>query len=349
MRYILLIMIFVAIGCKKDIYSGIAFEAPIFKDSVYVKTEVLNDTIYTKLIANIYSYKDYIILFASIDDHLFHFLDKNTGTIVKSFGSIGRGPQEILPIFQGNVNEEQGVLTSYQQATKEIYVFHLDSVLQNKKHIIDKISLQKYKDMTFYGSRKCQDGFLLSGGKCIAFPGGARFSRFSDQGELIDTYDEYPINSRPASDSINKLWDWSNLRGASVISPDGKRLAAGTEIGGIMEILRLDDKIKSDTLRGYYKPQFRKQGNEYVFTEETRFCFYYMTASNNYLYVLSFDSNTFEYMSTDIQVYDWQGNPVKKYKTDRPLQSICVDEKRGKVYAISMTPEREQILISFKL
>ena len=74
-----------------------------------------------------------------------------------------------------------------------------------------------------------------------------------------------------------------------------------------------------------------------------------MTASNNYLYALSFDSNTFEYMSTDMQVYDWQGNPVKKYKTDRPLQSICVDEKRGKVYAISMTPEREQILISFKL
>lgn len=69
----------------------------------------------------------------------------------------------------------------------------------------------------------------------------------------IDTYDQYPINSKPASDSINKRWDWETLGGASAISPDGKRMATGTRIGGIMEILKLEDKVESDTLRGDYK------------------------------------------------------------------------------------------------
>ena len=150
MKHIATIILFLAtISCKKDIYSEISFEAPVFTDSVYTNTEVLNDTLYTKFVTGIASYKEYVILFANIDDYLFHFFNKNTGSIVKSFGKLGRGPQEILQISQFHVNETHGVLTAYQQMTKEIYVFHLDSVLQNKDRFIDKIDLRRYENMTF--------------------------------------------------------------------------------------------------------------------------------------------------------------------------------------------------------
>lgn len=350
MKHIIAIILFLAtISCKKDIYSEISFEVPVFTDSVYANTEVLNDTLYTKFVMDCASYKEYVILFANIDNYLFHFLDKNTGAIVKSFGQIGRGPQEILQISQFHVNETHGLLTAYQQMTKEIYVFHLDSVLQNKGRFIDKIDLRKYENMTFLNIYKCNDGFLLHGGKCTSFPGGARFSRFSDKGELMEVYDQYPINSRRASDSTAKRMDWEDLYLTRTISPDGSKLAEGTRLGGILEIFDMSNKITSRHLKGYYKPYFYKQGNEDIYTEKTQWCFYQLTASDHYLYALSFNGGHNGYPVCEMQVFDWQGNPVKKYKTDRPLMNICVDENRRKVYAVSLTPMREALLISFNL
>lgn len=86
-----------------------------------------------------------------------------------------------------------------------------------------------------------------------------------------------------------------------------------------------------------------------VFTEKTQFGFYYLAASNKYLYALSNNGkNDNSFVEKDIQVFDWLGNPIKKYKTDQWLMNVCVDEEDKKAYAITFN-NWDFHLVSFDL
>ena len=345
----ILFIFLAAISCKKDIYSGITFNAPVFPDSVVVKTEVVNDTLYTKTAWGLASYRNYLILLANMDDCLFQVYDKTTGERVRSFGQLGRGPQEILPVSSFYINDEKGILTSFNQSTKDVLVFHLDSIFSGKEHVMDKLNLSQYPGMTFLEALPARNHFLLYGVKCKVYPGGARYTLFAEDGKYISSYDDYPLSSSP-SDSIDKPLDWMNLSTTRALSPDGTKLAEATRVGGILETFEVADKIAPMALKGYYKPHFYQDKNEQIFTPKTQFGFYYLSASNHYLYALSFNgSHSDLYPSSEMQVFDWQGNPVKKYKTDKLLLNVCADEKVGKIYALAQTPLKEFILISFNL
>ena len=205
-----LLIFLAAVSCKKDIYSGITFNVPVFPDSVEVKTTLLNDTIYTKYIADIGIYKDHLILFTPGEDYMFQLYDKKTGAKIKDFGELGRGPQQILKIDGISINSQCGTLTAFHQATREIYCFYLDSVIQNRSHFMDKINIIHYEDMTFSSALGCEHGFLLCGGKCEVYPGGARLTLFAKDGQIMDAYDEYPFSSNP-QDSIHAGEDWRYL------------------------------------------------------------------------------------------------------------------------------------------
>ena len=350
MKYILICSVFFIAfaGCKKDLYSGMDFVPPVFADSVYVKSEVLNDTIFTKSAWGMASYKDYIILLANIDDFLFQIYDKKTGLRVKSFGKLGRAPQEILPTNNFYVSETKCILTSYSQSTREILVFHLDSIIPNREHFLDKISLNGCSDMTFFEVLPVHENFLLYGGKCAVYPGGARYTLFSRQGQYLGAYDKYPISS--TSDSIQKGSEWMDLGLTRTISPDGTKLAEATRVGGILEILEVTSQMKQTALKTFYQPHFYQDKGDQNYTPNTLFGFYYLNSSSQAIYALSFNGSNNEMLpSCDLQTFDWSGNPVKKYKTDKPLLNICVDEKAKKAYALSQTPMHELTLISFDL
>lgn len=336
------------VGCKDNGYSHLEFSPPVFKDSVYVKTEIFNDTIYTRMAWGMASYKDYIILLANIDECQFQLYNKETGERVKGFGRLGRGPQEILPVSNFHVNESRGILTSYFQAARQILVFHLDSIIQGKEHFMDKIQIQECTDMTFLEALPVHRNLLLYGGKCEAYPNGARFSFFSDRGEYLSAYDEYPVIS--TSDSLLQASNWLDLNLTRTVSPDGRKFAEATRLGGIMEIFEVTDSIKPVALKGFYRPHFYLDNGRQIYTEKTQFGFYYLNSSDRAIYALSFNGANSEMLpSCDLQMFDWLGNPVKKYKADKMLLNVCVDEKRHKAYALSQTPMRELILVSFDL
>lgn len=336
------------VGCKKDNYNHIAFQQPHFKDSVDVKARILNDTIYVKYIFEIAGYKDNLILFTPGENSMFQLYDK-TGKKLKEFGSLGRGYQEIFNVGDFSINPRLGTLTSFHQASRDVYLFYLDSVIQNKEVFMQKINLSKFEDMTFFNAYKCDEGFLLTGSKCEEYPGGARFSLFSDQGNFICAYDQYPINSRKSNDNTNNDLDWSMLKVKQAVSPRGDKIAEMTEVGGILEVIDVQNGMKQKILRGYVKPHFFQKDYKLTFTKKTRFWARKLYASENYLYMLPSDGFYAMTLSRDILVFDWSGNPVKKYKTDQNLVSIYPDEDNGKLYAISYSESREYMLVSFDL
>lgn len=348
MRHIIILLILLATSsCQKDIYSEISFHIPEFKDSVNVKDHILNDTLMTKGTWGIATYKDYIIVRTNIDDFMLHFFSKKNGEKIKSFGEPGRGPNQILSLGEFNINEKQGILTAPALGENKILIFHLDSVLKENENILTKLSLKDFKG-NFQSAFKCKDHFLINSGKCEVFPESTRFKLFNSNGKIVDTYDNYPINSN--SDSLKKSEDWQDLLITRTISPDGTKYAEATQIGGIIEIFNVGNKIVSKIIKGYYKPHYYWENNIKKFTPKTQFGFYYLNSSDQHIYALSFNgSNNKSLPTTQIQVFDWEGNPIKKFKTNYSLLNICPDEKAKKIYAIAMTPMREPILVEFDM
>lgn len=345
--YTILFILLAAFGCKKDIYSDIAFTAPVFPDSASVQATILNDSIYTNM-SDIAVYKNYIVAATPMEDYMFQLYDAKTGVTVKKFGRLGRGPQEIFKVYNFSVNPQHGTLTAFHQEGRDIYCFYLDSVMQGRPHFMDKINIKHYEDMTFHTAFRCMQGFLLYGGKYMVYPGGARLTLFSEDGQIMDAYDKYPVSSNP-TDSIEAHEDWGQLSPCRVLSPDGTKYAEATLVGGILETFQIADTISPMFLRGYYKPHFYIEKNQPVYTKKTQFAFVALTATDNYLYALSLNGANDLYLPvTDIQVFDWQGNPIKKYKTDQLLMRFCVDEANGKAYAI-VYDNGDQNLVSFNL
>lgn len=347
MKQIIVFLIsLLAISCKKDMYQNIKFQTLNFPDSIELKANVLNDTIFTRFAWGLSCYKDYIILNANMDDHFLHLYDKNSGTRIKSFAKLGRGPQEVLAINNFHINENEGILTAFSQPEKNIYIFYLDSILQNKEHYMEKISLKHQSQMVFFEAYKCPSGFLLYGTRCEPYPQGARFTLFSKQGELLFAFDQYPI--KPLKDSLNNRDEWGQLLLSRTLSPDGTKFAEATQIGYIIETLDIKTHIERSSLKGYFKPHYFQEKNKKIFTPKTQFGALYLSSSNKYLYVLSYNGSNTPNPIHDIQVFDWQGKPVKKYKTDYHLLNIYPDEENGKIYALAKTSAHELILISLK-
>ena len=44
-------------------------------------------------------------------------------------------------------------------------------------------------------------------------------------------------------------------------------------------------------------------------------------------------------LAKDILVFDWEGNPVRRYSLDKGIMRITVDSHNRKIYGISDSPE----------
>ena len=128
-KFIFSIFFLAAVSCKKDIYSEITFNVPVFPDSVEVKTTLLNDTIYTKYIADIGIYKDHLILFTPGEDCMFQLYDKKTGEFIREYASmtdaavdVGVTLSSITGCCMGRNKSAGGYLWSYtKRATVNVF------------------------------------------------------------------------------------------------------------------------------------------------------------------------------------------------------------------------------------
>ena len=53
--------------------------------------------------------------------------------------------------------------------------------------------------------------------------------------------------------------------------------------------------------------------------------------------------------SNKIYVFDWEGNPIKRFELDKEVRSIAIDEKNNILYAGAIDKEGELSLIKYNL
>ena len=77
--------------------------------------------------------------------------------------------------------------------------------------------------------------------------------------------------------------------------------------------------------------------------------YYGIQGTENNIYVLSGDyrkeDNGRKLLNSYVEVYDWEGNPVKKFDLGRAFSRFLVDEPHGKIFCYDGSQDFEQVFV----
>ena len=138
-------------------------------------------------------------------------------------------------------------------------------------------------------------------------------------------------------------YNYMNMQSVVAVRPDGRYLAAGSALGGILEVFDLEGKERI-VLKHFYEPIFKQNGHVFFPIPETIGGFAYLAATDKFLYVTLHGKANPTSMPTSICLFDWNGNPVARYDCEGyPIYSFTVTEDDWTVYVIAMG-RKENIL-----
>lgn len=133
-----------------------------------------------------------------------------------------------------------------------------------------------------------------------------------------------------------------------VADPEGRRLAAATLLGGLLEIF--DDEgvpIARAAVPNPFRPSFaqgRSRSDKAVMSvgSETRYGFTDLAATRRYVYGLFSGGRVMEegapWATNEVQVYTWDGEFVKSLYLDRTVHAMTVDGSDTWLYASGAEP-----------
>ncbi|TAJ08600.1 hypothetical protein DMA11_21285 [Marinilabiliaceae bacterium JC017] len=152
------------------------------------------------------------------------------------------------------------------------------------------------------------------------------------------------LDALPSEYSIflKKQFTQSDMR----VKPDRSKLVLAYHFFDLIEIYSKDGTlIKAVKGPMDISPDYRLvegDGETHMLvTDDTKICFCNIFTTDKYIYA-SFSGNSYESESLDgwqcenLFVYDWEGEPVKRFKLNHLIHSFCVDEESGFIYSYSL-------------
>lgn len=137
-------------------------------------------------------------------------------------------------------------------------------------------------------------------------------------------------------------------------SPDNKKMIAATQNHGVLSFCHIrENDVKEYKLLCYYAPLFQiRERGIVALSKDNKAGFCAVDCDDQYVYVL-YSGKTFNqsgllnHHCDNLLVYDWDGNPVKRYLLDIPLFSMRYNSKNHSIYGIAYNPEG--IWVEYKL
>jgi hypothetical protein len=132
------------------------------------------------------------------------------------------------------------------------------------------------------------------------------------------------------------------------VKPDQTRVAYATQKTGVFAIAEATQDSLIETVRRCYYPvsvtHYKNQRQPIALNADNKVGFCEIACDNNYIYAL-YSGRTHQetpdmhYHCNHLLVYDWQGNPVKRFYLEKALFAMGYDEKRQVIYGITYDPE----------
>ncbi len=268
-----------------------------------------------------------------------HVFDLATTRRLGSFGRKGEGP--------GEFRDAEQIVLGAAETADEVWI--LDGVLQR----LSRLSLRGIEGDT----ARTLDTFQLSGpnaGSMVRVPDGrwfaggwiteGRVARYHEDLEFDRTIVGFPqeAGEAPGITLFQAYESWI------VADPDGGRLAAGTLLGGLLEIFDYDGVVLAEAeVPDPFQPawlQGRSVSGKPLMSvgPDTRYGFIDLAATERYLYGIfsgrSVHDQPAPWLSREVQVYTWDGEYVKSLYLDRGVEAIAIDDSDTWLYAAGLEP-----------
>ncbi len=287
------------------------------------------------------------------NDCMFHLVNKQNGKYIRSFGTYGNGPGELMrPTTSYGLDINKRQLWAFNQNLPKMVYFSFgfkgDSLYINP--ITDTPVFTESR--TCVESRKIKDDLYIS--SFVNIDGNKHRFAIGNCFDTLSTYDEYP-RLEEDDGHLNIEKSFFLYRSYFALKPDGQKMVSATTFGGIMEIFDIkNNKIKRTVLKRFYKPVYYVKNRDskipYIHpTEKTIIGFSDLNCTDDAIYVI-LNPETKGSALNYICKFDWEGNPVCQYKLDKHVCSFDIDTKQNRVYAlIENSSTLEEDLVWFDL
>jgi len=248
-------------------------------------------------------------------------------------GTFGRGPDEF--IYPQLVSTPDNNILSYifESTNQELY-----SLDYNGKITPTPFSFNAGKQATYSDKNViniADNDFIY----CETTPKGKSVFRTQLIGDSLDVKEVFNLALNP------KLKSWTAYIGDFVANPKQNRMAYAYKYFKIIKFMDLDGKtvktinFEKDTFDE--NTTYRLDGLDSNITHYWGAC-----AQDKYVYFLYSGRTPYQVMQEwgkenyyiYVEQYDWNGNPIRKYKLDR-WGYFTVDEKNEKLYLFSTTDD----------
>ncbi|WP_419941010.1 BF3164 family lipoprotein [Candidatus Palauibacter sp.] len=268
-----------------------------------------------------------------------HVFDLESVERLGSYGRRGDGP--------GEFRDPEQIVPGATDSPDEVWI--LDGVHQR----LTRLSLGEIET----GSVAAPETFRMDGpnaGSLVHAPDGRWFAGGWITGGRVAryradrSYDRTIVGFPPEADAPGMTL-LQAYESRVVADPGGGRLAAGTLLGGLLEIFDYDGvPIAQAAVPDPFQPvwrQGRSRGGRAVMSlgPETRYGFTDLVATGRYVYGLFSGRSVAEpgtpWATPEVQVYTWDGAYLKTLHLDRAAEAFTVDAIDTWLYASGPDPE----------
>lgn len=263
--------------------------------------------------------------------------DKSTGDYIARFGTIGQGPTEILLGSYGYLSDR--CFSVFNDQTRIVMKYSLDSLRCGKLNG-SPVYLTKYDIPDIQISRliALDDSTFVGAG---TYKSRYQYFLFNTKNHVLDC----GVDVYNASDStFNTYTKFLSNQGDLVMHPEKKLFASSVNFSSnidfftiennkirLIQSLRLGNPI-SESVTG-------SLGGEVYYsvncTEHSVIGYINLSATSRHVYALYSDKKAHESnrSSNVVLVFDWKGNPVRRYELDADAYYIAVDEEQQNMLA----------------
>lgn len=286
---------------------------------------------------NIYVVDSTLILKCNDQDKdIINLFNIETGKKTASFLKNGRGPNEMLWVKDVQFNGTNRQLDVYDNATKRVVRFSLDSILKGiyipSKET--KVSFRNY--------------FAITASDSITIGQGTDENTILGvykQDSLIQSFLKFPDNI--------PFFEAQSLAYQGLIRTNNaaQKFVYASFNSNLLSIFTLNNnKATIDTVLYSYLPRYEDNSQDDSYSikpiDDVPLGFSYISVTNDYIYALYLGKTQKShpesfFQSNQIYVLDWEGNCVSKIILDKEIWSFCVDKNNQLIYAIEINYQTE--------
>jgi hypothetical protein len=263
------------------------------------------------------------------------------GKFICRFGNIGQGPTEIPSGCIGYLYKHKFYVHDTDSGLLAVY--NLDSLQMDAAFPPQRLPRYPTDVMQLSKIVPVNDTLFLGAGAI----GNNQFVLFGTSGIVYDK--SVPLFNASISDMHPSNKYLSN-QGSLVRHPKKNIMAYSVNKSANLELIRVTDdnkieRVKSLRLRN---PEYTYLQTEMILSAdlnpESKMGYLALTGSNKYIYALysvsSLSNREYHpYFSDIILVFDWEGNPVRKYKLPHRVFSIASDMNGERLYTTQIDAE----------